>query len=182
MRKTVIITLAALALVSCRQNTYSEEEIRANALGYLQAVGDYHFDEATPYCTRQTRENTLPTFNYLLEHADTAFVNANRPSVFSIHKVNKINDTTARVHYHKSTPIKEMDDSLTVLYEEGHWLADVRIKPLPFGNGKKLERRPLSEIPRGLTPHPASTLKPEMLAPQAKTPDSEVSKKSQASE
>lgn len=158
------LALAAFLFVSCSNGVYNEDEIRTNALGYLQAVGDYHFDEAIPYCTLVTREKTLATFKFLLDHSDTAYVNSNRPSVFTIHKIRQIDDTTARVYYHKSTPIKEMDDSLRVVYEEGHWLADFRLKSIPYVNEMQKGRKSVSELPRDYTvAHPADSMKREML-------------------
>lgn len=175
MKRLLLIAAGLLLLVACRHNPYDEEEIRTNALGYLQAVGDYHFDEATPYCTRHTQEKTLPTFNYLLEHSDTHYVNSNRPSVFTIRRVRQLDDTTASVHYHKSTPIQETDDSLVLVYEEGRWLADVHLGPIPYINAGKLERKPVSELPRGLVRHDASSLPRGALNPSQpdteKTPD-----------
>lgn len=163
--KSLSLTVFSLLFVACQSNSnYNEEEIRANALGYLQAVGDYHFDDAIPYCTLVTRENTLTTFKYLLDHSDTAYINSNRPSVFTIHKICRLDDSTARVYYHKSTPIKEMDDSLMVVYENGQWLADFRLKSIPYVSEMKKGRRSVSELPRGYTvAHPADSLKREML-------------------
>lgn len=146
MRKASLLSIILLALItgSCA-NKYNETVIRANAHGYLQAVGDYHFDEAIPYCSRHTREQTIPTFKRLMEHADTNYINSNRPSVFTYYNVRRVNDTSACVYYHKHTPIKEVDDSLTLIFEDGHWLADVRLAPIPFfGNGEKTNERDTS--------------------------------------
>ena len=145
------IILLALAAASC-SNKYNETEIRANAHGYLQAVGDYHFDDAIPFCSRHTREQSIPVFKRLMEHADTNYINSNRPSVFTYYDVRRIDDTSARIYYHKHTPIKEVDDSLTLIYEDGHWLADVHLGPIPFintGNNRKEGRdTSLSSLPR----------------------------------
>ena len=135
-RKTIFYTLLATALLGACTSR-EEKEMRTNALGYLQAMGDYHIDEAKPYCTRHTREITIPTLNFLMSQADTAFINSNRPSVFTIKKIVRLSDTTASIHYHKQTPIKSINDSLLLRYEEGRWLADVRLAPLPYMNNHK---------------------------------------------
>lgn len=156
----------SLALTSCHRNLFDEDEIRTNALGYMQAVGDYNFDDAIPYCTRHTRENTLVFFKYLLQHSDTSFVNSNRPSVFTIHRITQLDDTTASVYYHKSTPIKEFDDTLLVVYEDGQWLADVHLANVPYMSELKKGRKSVDEFPRHFTIyHPADSLTPEILHP-----------------
>lgn len=167
MRKSVILAACTLSLLlSACSSSYNEKEIRANALGYLQATGDYKLDEAIPYCTRITRERTIPTLQFLLDHTDTNYINSNRPSVFTLYSVRQLDDSTASVQYHKSTPIKEVDDSLVLRLEDGHWLADVRLGNIPYVNNIKAGRRPVSEIPRNLVPHPADSLTPEMLRPK----------------
>lgn len=57
MKKRNFLAAAAIALLvgACIMDP-DEKEIRANAKGYLQAVGDYHFDDALPYASRHTRE------------------------------------------------------------------------------------------------------------------------------
>ncbi len=134
--KTIFYTLLATTILGAC-TCHEEKEMRTNALGYLQAMGDYHIDEAKPYCTRYTRENTIPTLNFLLSQADSAYINSNRPSVFTIKKIVRLSDSTASIHYHKQTPIKSINDSLLLRYEDGHWLADVRLTPLPYMNNQK---------------------------------------------
>lgn len=167
MRKRVFWAAAAIALLASACMDPDEKEIRANAKGYLQAVGDYQFDDALPYASRHTREKSIPVFKELLEYSDTAYVNSNRPSEFTFHEVRRINDTSAVIYYHKHTPIKDVDDSLTLIYEDGHWLADVHLGVVPFlkSNMEKMEPRPFPNI-KGLVKHPVSDLKPSDLIPK----------------
>ena len=122
--------MALTLLTACADS--ETKAIEAAAQGYLDAVGNYHFDEAIPYSSRKTREKTLPAFNLILAHSDTVYVNSNRPATITINKTRKLSDTTAWVYYHKSTPIKEVDDSVSVILEDGQWLVDVHIDYLPF--------------------------------------------------
>ncbi len=168
MKKRIFLAAAAIALLvgACIMDP-DEKEIRANAKGYLQAVGDYHFDDALPYASRHTREKSIPVFKKLLECSDTAYVNSNRPSEFTFHEVRRISDTTAVIYYHKHTPIKDVDDSLTLLYEDGHWLADVHLGAIPFLNTNKENAQPVP-FPKikGLVKHPVSDLKRSDLIPK----------------
>lgn len=166
------LVLMTFFISSCA-NKYNEEEIRANAQGYLQAVGDYQFDEAIPYASQHTREYTIPTFKMLLEHSNMEYINSNRPSVFTYYNVRRINDTAACIYYHKHTPIKEVDDSLTLIYEDGHWLADVHLGPIPYVSGPKTSASdsmpPLPKITKDMKPIPVDSLKATRLgnAPNA---------------
>ena len=156
MKKRIFLAAAAIALLvgACIMDP-DEKEIRANAKGYLQAVGDYHFDDALPYASRHTREKSIPVFKKLLECSDTAYVNSNRPSEFTFHEVRR------------HTPIKDVDDSLTLLYEDGHWLADVHLGAIPFLNTNKENAKPVP-FPKikGLVKHPVSDLKRSDLIPK----------------
>ena len=85
-----------------------------------------------------------------MARSDTNYINSNRPAVITIHKTRMLSDTSARVYYHKSTPIKEIDDSATVLLEDGKWLVDVRLAPIPFLDATADSLRPI-RIPERLT-------------------------------
>ena len=127
-------------LTGC-SNTQHQQDIEKAAQGYLDAMGNYRIDDAAPYATLRTREKTIPTLNYLMAHSDTAYINSNRPATITLTGTTMLSDTSARVYYHKSTPLKESDDSILVVLEEGQWLVDVHIKPLPFLNNEKKEGR-----------------------------------------
>lgn len=122
--------VACMALTSCTSS--QEKAIESAAQGYLDAMGNYQIDDAFPYATKITRETTLGFYTRLMENADTAYINSNRPAIITINKTKIISDTTARVYYHKHTPIKDVDDSIMVRLEDGQWLVDVRLANTPF--------------------------------------------------
>lgn len=130
MKKIIILCIGTILTIAC--SNPQKAEIEQAAQGYLDAMGNYRIDDAAPYATRHTRENAIPTLNKIMARSDTAYINSNRPAVITIHKTRMLSDTSARVYYHKSTPIKEVDDSVTVLLEENRWLVDVRLAPIPF--------------------------------------------------
>lgn len=139
--KTTSILMLAAALAAATSCTNPTKEIEAAAQGYLDAMGNYRIDDAAPYASRETREKTIPTFNFIMAHTDTAYVNSNRPATITIGSTRMLSDTTARVYYHKSTPIKEVDDSVNVILEEGQWLVDfVAVLP-PMKAPDKLTRK-----------------------------------------
>lgn len=134
MKHLHIVMAALLAVVACACTNTAERDaaIRQAAQGYLDAVGNYRFDQAMPYASQITREHTIPTFNRIMQRADTAYTNANQPAVITLGGINMVDRHTARIAYHKHTPITEQDDSLTVVREEGRWLAEVRLGFVPF--------------------------------------------------
>lgn len=137
MRYRLAILSSLLLFIGCSNPQQHTEAIEKAAQGYLDAMGNYLIDDAAPYATRQTREKTIPTLNEIMAKADTSYINSNRPATITIKGSRMLSDTSARVYYHKSTPIKEDDDSVRVVLEDGQWLVDVRLAPLPLINHNK---------------------------------------------
>jgi hypothetical protein len=133
MRKSALLfaSIFLLALSACTDN---QKELKETAKGYLQAMGDYRIEEAAPFATQYTRETTIPLLKHIVDHTDTNYIKQNTPSTITIKGARMLSDSTARVYYHKHTPIKELDDSVKMVLEDGHWLVDVRIQPSPFLN------------------------------------------------
>ena len=144
---TLLIIVLALMAGACTSRTPEERAIRHAAKGYLEAVGNYRMDDAIPYATRHTRENTIPTFKRIMFFSDTAYMNSNKPAVFKLQRVVMLSDTDAWVFYHKHTPIKDVDDSVYVCLEDGEWLVDVRLKPIPFLPPDTVRRKPDGSTP-----------------------------------
>lgn len=126
----IIVAAAAILFSACVQS--ETHKIEQAAKGYLEAMGNYRIDEAAPFATKQTREKSLPWLNKMKERSDSSFINANQPATIRIKETRMLTDTSARVYYHKSTPINEDDDSVTVILENGQWLVDVKVRPLTF--------------------------------------------------
>ncbi len=67
-----------------------------------------------------------------MKYADTAYVNANQPAEIKLLSVRMLDDSAAMVYFHKHTPIKDVDDSVVVIYEDDQWLCEVRVKNIAF--------------------------------------------------
>ncbi len=149
MKREITILIIALSLMAgaCTSRNQDERAIRRAAKGYLHAVGNYRMDEAIPYATRNTRENTIPTFKRIMFYSDTAYMNSNKPAKIKLQRVAMLSDTDAWVFYHKHTPIKDVDDSVYVCLEDGQWLVDVRLKPIPFLPPDTIRRKPDGNTP-----------------------------------
>lgn len=132
MRHTKTLWLAALLVLAAACQDNGDRDIERAAKGYLDAMGNYRIEEAAPYATQHTREQTLPVMQQLARRSNQDYIKANTPADITIKRVRRIDDTTARAYYHKHTPIEEQDDSVTLLLEEGQWLVDLHLNPMPF--------------------------------------------------
>lgn len=122
--------LAAVLLAACGNNG-TKHEIKTAAYCYLDAMGNYRVEEATPFASRYTRENSIPMLTLLVSRCDTAYIRSNTPAEITVKGVRMISDTSAYAYYHKHTPITEQEDSLLMILEGGQWLAEVRLAPIP---------------------------------------------------
>ncbi len=158
---SIVVLLATLAVAlfatSCRtQQTVSEEEqvLRTAAQGYLDAMANYRFDDAIPYASRETCENTIPLFHSILASTDSSFLKDYTPATIQIDSV-RIQDSTATVFFTKTMPLGMRQQELTMICRNNTWQAHVitatpeALKPhKPLTNDdlkhlkiKKVERR-----------------------------------------
>lgn len=130
-RLILATTLLTLLLAACGNS--AERQVKRNAREYIEALARYDMDAAEPYASKQTREKALPLLRMITQMADTAYMNANQPAKIDITDL-RIDDSTAKVYYHKHTPVSDFDDSVKLVLEDGQWLVDVRLTPPPFVN------------------------------------------------
>lgn len=156
MRKTLFPAALLLVLCACGSD---KKQIEQAAYGYLNAMGNYRFDEARPYATRQTCETTIDFFNSIMPHTDTAYIVSNTPAEITIKSVHKTSDTTAYALFHKSTPITQQDDTLQLVKSDGQWLANVVIVVPQIFNVDTThhQRRITPEMAREMKRVPAGT-------------------------
>lgn len=125
-KNTIILALTAIVMATACSHA-PKSDIEHAAQGYLEAAGNYLLDDAMPYASQLTREKVLPFYKKIMTMADTNYINSNCPADISIQSSRMLSDTTAMVYYHKHTPIKDIDDSVLVILEEGQWLVHVDI-------------------------------------------------------
>ena len=133
---TIVISL--LCVVSC---STEEKQVRQAAMGYLDAMANYRFDDAYAYASKITRDTTLPFItNKLMPMVDSSFLAKNTPATVVIDDVAFLNDT-AWVSYKKTTPIKTLNNTIYLIKEQDRWVVDVVLQ-LPKkisigGNGQQ---------------------------------------------
>lgn len=74
------------------------------------------------------RQPHYTTKNNIMPHMDSSYIEKNTPATIKIKGIRMVNDTTARVAYHKDTPITHQNDSITLVKRNGKWQANVVIK------------------------------------------------------
>lgn len=136
-RTTRIITLcavAALLLTSC-QERQERKVIEKVAYNYLDAMANFRIDDAVPYASKQTREETIPfAKNFLLANTDSSVIIASTPATIVIDSINVANDT-ATISYTQTNPLRVKMSTITAIKEEGQWVIDVPLMLPSFMNG-----------------------------------------------
>lgn len=124
MKRLAYLLLALLtagALTSCDNE---RQEIKKVAKGYLEAVGNYRFEEAEPYVTQGTKDTTLAFFKAILPMTDSDYLASNTPAEITINSINMTSDETASVAFSKKTPLNEVKDTVLLRKCDGQWLVD----------------------------------------------------------
>lgn len=122
----LFFTLAtALLLTAC---TSDEKKIEKAAYKYSYAMANYDVEGAEKYATPETRATTLETARQLIPMVDSNYIKSDTPASIEIRHIWMVDDTSAVVTYHKTTPIKDFSATVDVRKRDGRWLAH---KPIP---------------------------------------------------
>lgn len=147
MKKNALILCTAVTLLAACSG--SDADIRRPATRYVQALADYDLAAAYPYATRETQLYTLDYFRVsLMAHLDPAIIAAATPATIDIDSVVRHTDTTATVHYSKTTPQGRMPGlKVDMRLRDGQWLAHQVVQAAPM-------------LPRLVNPPSDSTARP----------------------
>lgn len=122
--KKIIFSLSLLALVillaSCNLD---EKKARKVGYDYAFAMANYQVDEAAKYATEETRRSTLILAKNYTAAVGEEYVKSDTPAKLETVDFTRIDDTTAIMNFHKTTPIKDTRFSLLLRKRNGHWLA-----------------------------------------------------------
>ncbi|MCQ2299012.1 MAG: hypothetical protein MJZ81_02660 [Bacteroidales bacterium] len=129
MKKATILLLAISALaISCKDK--DRESITLAAHGYLDAMANYKINEATAFCTEETKSTYIAFLNeFFVPQYDTSTIlrancAAEMPATITIQDIEISNDTTAVVTYTKTTPRQiSKDQTLKMRKRSGEWYA-----------------------------------------------------------
>ncbi len=121
MRKRIIPTLYCLALL-CAGCSSTQDLVEEVAYKYSYAMANYNIDEAEQFADHETKKTTITTGRGLLAMVDSNYIKSDTPAKIEIIKTELVNDTTAVVTYHKTTPIKDFTGTVEVRKQDGEWL------------------------------------------------------------
>lgn len=122
----------AMLMTSCKSD---EQMIEQNAMGYLEAMGNYRIADAEQYATTETINHTLHFIeNTIMPNLDSSYLLKNTPATIEINDIQIIDDTTAEVRYTKTTPIQVQEGKLAMVKENQEWKAQVIINIPKFMN------------------------------------------------
>ena len=122
--KKIIFSLSLLALVillaSCN---IDEKKAREVGYDYAFAMANYQVDEAAKYATEETRQSTLILAKNYTAAVGEEYVKSDTPAKLETVDFTRIDDTTAIMNFHKTTPIKDTRFSLLLRKRNGQWMA-----------------------------------------------------------
>lgn len=117
-----ILCLSALALLlaGCDRN---EKQARKVGYNYAYAMANYRVQEAAQYATEETKNTTLVIAQRLTDAVGEEYVKSDTPAKVEIVKYSQLDDTTAVIEFHKTTPIKNSNFPLLMRKRNGQWMA-----------------------------------------------------------
>ena len=133
MKKITLTIICSILLLSASNCNTERSMITRTAFDYLDAMGNYRIAEAEAFSTEQTQKETLKYIEeYIMPDVDSSYLEKNTPATIEIKGVRMVNDSVARVAFHKTTPITTQDDTLTLHKENGQWKAHVLMRAPSF--------------------------------------------------
>lgn len=129
VRLSLIVVAVLVVFASCQTK---ESGVRQVAQKYLDATGAYDIPEACNYCTQETADGLRMIDSTLLRMVDSSYIAQNMPAKIKITGIDIDSDTTAKVSYHKKTPLSEFDDTIEMRLRDGRWLAHKPVKVPPM--------------------------------------------------
>ena len=109
----------ALLLTGCNLN---ERKARKVGYNYANAMANYQVQEAAQYATEETKNTTLVIAQRLTDAVGEEYVKSDTPAKVEIVTFTRIDDTTAIINFHKTTPIKDSRFSLLLRKRNSRWL------------------------------------------------------------
>lgn len=115
---TVPLALFAILLCSCSNE---DKTIAHIAYQYANYTANYQLDSAANYATDETKNTTLVMGQRLMSAVGEEYIKSDTPAKIEIIDVSQESDTDAYAVYHKTTPIKNFIDTLTLKKRNGDW-------------------------------------------------------------
>ncbi len=86
-------------------------------------MANYQVDKAAEYATEETKNTTLIMAKHLAKAVGEEYIKSDTPAKVEIVKYSQLDDTTAVIEFHKTTPIKNSYFPLLMRKRNGQWMA-----------------------------------------------------------
>lgn len=119
----LILCALIVLLILCTSDTRDEKRAKKVGYNYAFAMANYQVDEASRYATEETRNTTLVMAKNLTKAVGEEYVKSDTPAKVETVDFTRIDDSTAVMNFHKTTPIKDTRFSLILRKRNGQWMA-----------------------------------------------------------
>lgn len=133
MKKNTLLLFFIVLLTLCTSCNRDEKKARKVGYDYAFAMANYQVEEASKYATPETQNTTLVLAKNYTQAVGEDYIKSDTPAKVETVDFTRIDDTTAIMNFHKTTPIKDTRFSLLLRKRNGRWLAHdtIPIRQIP---------------------------------------------------
>jgi hypothetical protein len=119
----LILCALIVLLILCTNGKRDENRAKKVGYNYAFAMANYQVDEAAQYATPETKNTTLVLARNYTKAVGEEYIKSDTPAKLETLDFTRLDDTTAIMNFHKTTPIKDLRFALLLRKRDGHWLA-----------------------------------------------------------
>ena len=123
MKKNFFPLFILVIVILCASCNRDEKKAQKVGYNYAFAMANYQVDEAAKYATPETQNSTLILAERFTKAVGEEYVKKDTPAKVEIVNFTRLDDTSAVMNFHKTTPIKDIRFSLLLRKRDGQWLA-----------------------------------------------------------
>lgn len=117
---TLLLSVLLILTTGCDNNKKKACDV---GYKYAYAMANYQVQEAAQYATEETKKTTLIMAKHLTKAVGEEYIKSDTPAKVEIVKYSQLDDTTAVIEFHKTTPIKNSNFPLLMRKRNGQWMA-----------------------------------------------------------
>jgi hypothetical protein len=117
---TLLLSVLLILTTGCDNNKKKACDV---GYKYAYAMANYQVQEAAQYATAETQNTTLIMAKHLTKAVGEEYIKSDTPAKVEIVKYSQLDDTTAVIEFHKTTPIKNSNFPLLMRKRNGQWMA-----------------------------------------------------------
>lgn len=117
---TLLLSVLLILTTGCDNNKKKACDV---GYKYAYAMANYQVDKAAKYATEETKNTTLIMAKHLTKAVGEEYIKSDTPAKVEIVKYSQLDDTTAVIEFHKTTPIKNSNFPLLMRKRNGQWMA-----------------------------------------------------------